>query len=296
MGFRISTMTLNYIIPQAKQSEAPSAVAPQQQITLEDLVKRIYQLKFDGIELAFGPPIVDVKRYGTAKGHRELKELLDSNGLEVSCLTGMLIDKNSLKDLATLALELETKKVGFQIPMFLKEQGKSHDEIVSEVKKYAKIAEDMDLMLVYEVHGNPRYNDKPHDILRLFHDIGSPFFKCQVDFMHIMRDCSGVLQSPPLDIIKGEWGKLPAIFIRMLGEYVGDVHADDAILNWTIGMGRTPFGKGFIDFEEAFKALKEVGYEDWLTLDIHTIPGDIWQNTIESKQFLEKMLHKLKFR
>jgi len=292
MGFRISTMTLNYVAPKPKPSEG-TAATPQRQITLEELVKKVSELNFDGIELAFRPPIVDVKRYGTAKGRRELRELLDSHELEVSCLTGMVRDEASLRDLSALALELGTKKVGFQIPMYLKKQGKSHEEIVEETKKYTKIAEDMNIMLVYEVHGIPRFNDKPHDVLHLFRDVNSPFFKCQVDFMHIMRNCSGVLQSPPLDIIEGEWGKLPAIFIRMLGEYVGDVHADDAILNWTVGMGRTPFGKGFVDFEEALKALKEIGYEDWLTLDIHTIPGDIWQNTVESKQYLEKMLQKL---
>jgi len=317
MVYKISTMTLNYLVeqqpeqpqrpqrppqppqpqqPQQQPAGKPVTAAPQSQITLEELVRKVSELKFDGIELAFSPPIVDTNKYGTPEGRRELKELLKKNGLQVSCLTGRLNDETSLKELANLALELGTKKVGFLMPVQLKNQGKSHQEIVEEVKRYAKMAGDLGVVLVYEVHGNVRLNDKPHDILRLFNDVGSPYFKCQFDFMHIMRDCSGVLQSPPLDIIEGEWGKLPAIFLRMLGKHVGDVHADDAILNWTVGIGRTPFGKGFVDFDEAFKALKEIGYEGWITLDIHTIPGDIWKNTIESKQFLENTLKKLNLR
>ena len=52
-----------------------------------------------------------------------------------------------------------------------------------------------------------------------------------------------------------------------------------------------PFGLGVIDFDEVMKALNDVGYSGWLSLDLCFWP-QAWEATKECKKFLDNLVSK----
>lgn len=62
-------------------------------------------------------------------------------------------------------------------------------------------------------------------------------------------------------------GDDPASVIRAMPEQIVHVHLEDIGANH-VHQHLTP-GQGVIDFDEIFKALDEVGYEDWVTVELY---------------------------
>lgn len=62
-------------------------------------------------------------------------------------------------------------------------------------------------------------------------------------------------------------GENPADVIRAMPEQIAHVHVEDIGKN-RVHQHLTP-GKGVIDFPAVFKALDEIGYRDWVTVELY---------------------------
>ena len=90
------------------------------------------------------------------------------------------------------------------------------------------------------------------------------------------------LNSPRLGIVADlfhmalEEDEIPAAIVKN-GPYIGHVHLADS--------NRRPPGQGTTDFPAAFAALREVGYDGWLSFEC----GDPGQNQARAKTYFEEL-------
>jgi sugar phosphate isomerase/epimerase len=75
--------------------------------------------------------------------------------------------------------------------------------------------------------------------------------------------------------------------IQLFKHRLVDAHVHDATLGRDFRKAtHLPIGKGTINFPELIKLLREVGYDEWLTLEIRGTEREI----MESKEYLERLL------
>jgi len=255
----------------------------------EDAIRRISKLGFKGIELiAWSRKVLD--EYYTQNKIREIKELIDSLGLEltefISTPKGMAsLNREEQKAalshferLVEVASEFETKIVNTVSPWpfhgveppnikrrpllqtFLMPENLPYnadfDEIwmsyVDLMKRFCEVVEDAGLRYAIEPHPW-RIISNADAMLRLIEHVGSKVLGMNFDPSHLF----------PM-------GETPAIAILKLKDRVFHTHISDndasSNVHWRPG-------KGKIDWVSVLKALKSVGYDYVLSVELEDAPG-----------------------
>jgi len=277
--------------------------------TLEEVVGRLSELKFDGVELSGFKPHAHPDLYPKRPDRKDLASMIDAHKLG---LAGYAADmgghaiaspypdvrsayerefEKSLQfcaDMGIDAMRVDTVS-GYQgVP------GVSYQEawkrVVEMFRKCSRKADDTGVQLVWEFEPGFMFN-KPSEVVRLVDEVSHPGFKVMVDTCHAHCCGVGLNQTPPLDIVDVPMSRIAAELIDRLKVRIGHVHLVDS--NNTLNPHNTsthaPFGKGVIDFDAVMKAVIDAGYSGWLSLDLCFWPR-AWEETEPCKKFLDELV------
>lgn len=79
----------------------------------------------------------------------------------------------------------------------------------------------------------------------------------------------------------------PAALIRTYADRVGHIHLKDLTRTPLVFQ---PLGAGELDFDDIFAAINEIGYDDWLVVELDTFDGDPRAAAETSRAFLDSYL------
>ncbi len=129
---------------------------------------------------------------------------------------------------------------------------KNYDDYVAAMKQCAKLAEDAGVIMTVEPHPG-RYLANTDGALRLLEHVDSPAMGINFDPSHTF----------PV-------GDFPNISVYRLGKHIKHLHVSDndgvTNVHWRPGEGK-------IDWLAMFVALKEVGYDGTISMELEDVPG-----------------------
>ena len=268
-------------------------------ILLPEAVKKLAELDFDGISMGGFVPHAAPKDWDTEEKRAELAKLLSDNGLEVADYAVDLWSVDAIEqteewirlfeessDFAdkmgwkTIRVDTGRKKV------FVPE-GMTYEElrakVVDNFKRISQYAAKYGQQVVWEfepgfVVNEPKYIVEVHD------RVDEPNFSILFDTCHGQMAASGANHIEPAPL---EGGILE--FIKMLEGRIGFVHVidSDGTLNNDNTSTHSPFGEGFLDFDEIIPALLDAGYKgEWWAIDLCECP-DAWEATAGCKKAVD---------
>jgi len=271
-------------------------------IPLEEVVKTLKELNFDGIEMAAFPPHLEPN---TKEKRQEVKKLLDDNGLQVSGLaapfpspaaseTKDYLDavKSNLevcKDLDIPKLRVDTVDPPTGIPGGM-DYETCFKKIAQVWNESAKVCEDSGVKLIWEFEPGFLFN-KPSEVVRMVYKVDHPNFSVLFDSCHAYM--CGVVGARQL----GERETLPCgvvQFAHMLTGKIGHIHLidSDGTLHDDDTSTHAPLGTGVLDFDKIMPAIMEAGYDDdWWPIDLCFWPNAL-DVTKDNKQYLDMLIKK----
>jgi len=272
--------------------------------SFEDSIKKAANLGFQGIELIASNWKLQrgdsIKIY-TPEKIKSLREALQSNGLELTefCVFGHTLnhpDKDERKTtLASVeaafdvATELGTRLViltspppgGVTIPRTKEPKLSFHlpqdyswykdwQIFVDSMSKCLKMAEERNLKIAMEAFAWSMCST-PSDLLRLIEEVQSNRLGLNLDTGHLMAQHHYVTMA-----------------VYQLKDRIFHTHLKDhdGISNLV------PVGTGVVDFEELILALKRVGYDGPLSIEVEGAPNTE-ERLDQSKKYLEGILKKI---
>ena len=250
-----------------------------------DELKAIAELKFDYLELAMDPPYCDSKNLKKKK--REIQESLAQHNLELVCHLPTFLSTADLTDgirqasidesldSLEVAAELEPLKVVLHpsymtgLGVFVPELARAH--AMESLEIIVEKAHALGLCLCLEnMFPRTQWLTNPEefvDILAKF-----PTANLLLDIGHAHIDDAG--------------GKKCLRFIEMFPGRIGHLHVSD---NFGKEDQHLPIGAGIIDFSKIVKALKGIGYDDTITLEVFSRDRDYLKL---SKKKIEEMFER----
>ena len=275
-------------------------------VPLDEVVRRLGELQFDGVELNGFAPHADPELYPTKASRRQLVDFLAANGLE-AC--GYAPDFGSVPPALAPAEEYERvfrRYLDFcadcGIPKLrvdtVSQPGAEvghEEEYVERVariwRRCAQLAHDAGVLLVWEFEPGFMLN-KPSQVLRLVAQVDHPNFQVLFDSCHAHLCATQAARHPGQpEYLKG--GELE--FARLLAGKIGHVHLIDSdnTLHDSMTSTHAPFGTGVLDFPAVVSAILAAGYTDpWWTVDLCFWP-QAWEVTAAAKEFVTKLLENL---
>ena len=275
-------------------SEAP--------IPLENVVKKLSELGFDGIEMAAFPPHLEPN---TKEKRAEVAKLFKKYKLKVSGLAApfpspatskgndyLKAVRNNLEVCAELEipkLRVDTIDPPTQIP-----GGMDYETCFSKVasvwNRSAEVCAKAGVKLIWEFEPGFLFN-KPSEVVRMVYRVDHPNFSILFDSCHAYM-CA-VLASRQM----GKKETLPAgavQFAHMLTGKIGHIHLidSDGTLHDNETSTHAPLGTGKLNFNEIIPAILDAGYkDDWWTVDLCFWPKAL-EATADCKKFLDKLMKK----
>ncbi|MGM0365368.1 MAG: sugar phosphate isomerase/epimerase family protein [Actinomycetota bacterium] len=274
----------------------------EEPIPLEEVVKKLKELNFDGIEMAAFPPHLEPN---TKEKRAEIKKLLDENGLEVSGLAAPYpspatsdrkeyLDavKSNLevcKDLGIPKLRVDSIDPPTEIP-----GGMDYETCFKKVAQVwnesAQVCEDAGVKLIWEFEPGFLFN-KPSEVVRMVYKVDHPNFSVLFDSCHAyMCGVIGARQMGEKEILSG--GVVQ--FAHMLTGKIGHIHLidSDGTLHDDDTSTHAPLGTGVLDFDKIMPAILEAGYDDdWWPIDLCFWPNAL-DVTEDNKKYLDKLIKK----
>ncbi len=276
-------------------------------IPLPEVLKRLKELKFDGVELAAFPPHLDPAEYNTRAKRLEIKKMLDDHGLAVSGLAAnfsavppalvsptqyievVMTNLDICHDLNIPKLRVDTISPPTEIP-----GGMDYEtcfwRVAQVFHRAAEVCAREGVKLVWEFEPGFLFN-KPSEVVRMVYAVDHPNFSVLFDSCHAYM-CA-VVGARQL----GEKETLPggvAQFAHMLTGKIGHVHFidSDGTLHDDETSTHAPFGQGVLNFDEIAKALLEAGYTDeWWPIDLCFWPKAL-EATAGAKAFMDQLAAK----
>lgn len=256
----------------------------------DDAIKRVAASGFKAVELIGWNPDF-LRDYYTAETVKNLRSLLDSEGLELSQFVSTPANLTSpdkaertasvehWKRANEIGAELGTKlinmvsahgfnlKDGEQIPRITTKPlvqtyaaeipsgldwDQNYDDYVEALKQCAAISADIGVGMTIEPHPG-RYLGNTDGALRLLEHVDSPAMSINFDPSHTF----------PV-------GDFPNVSVYRLGKHITHCHASDndgvTNVHWRPGMGK-------INWTHMFKALKDIGYDGVVSIELEDVPG-----------------------
>jgi len=271
-------------------------------IPLEEVVKRLSNLGFDGIEMAAFPPHLEPN---TKEKRLEIKKMLDDNGLGVSGLAAPFPSPSTssedeylgavrgnieiCKDLNIGKLRVDTVDPPTGIP-----GGMDYETCFKKVagvwNKAAEICAKEGVKLIWEFEPGFLFN-KPGEVAKMVYSVDHPNFSTLFDSCHAyMCAVIGARQLGEKETLPG--GVIQ--FAHMLTGKIGHIHLIDS--DGTLHDGDTsthaPLGTGRLDFDKIIPAILEAGYDDeWWTIDLCFWPKAL-EVTEGNKEYLDNLIKK----
>lgn len=271
-------------------------------VPFEEVLKRLKELNFDGIEMAAFPPHLESN---TKEKRAEVKALLDKYGLGVSGLAApypspatstkeeyLEAVKSNLeicKDLDIPKLRVDTVDPPTEIP-----GGMDYETCFAKVadvwRDSAQICQDQGVKLVWEFEPGFLFN-KPSEVVRMVYKVDHPNFSIMFDSCHAhMCAVVGARQLGPKETLPG--GVVQ--FAHMLTGKIGHIHLidSDETLHDDDTSTHAPLGTGVLDFDKIIPAILEAGYDDeWWAIDLCFWPNAM-DVTKENKEYLDMLIKK----
>jgi len=254
----------------------------QARLTIDEFLVKAKELGYDGVMIMAKRPHVSVLDYD-AKARKALRRRIEGLGLELVCLAGYTdftagIDKAGIpnmeiqvayvEQLAELARDLGTDMVriftGYERP------GIAYD------KQYAVVAEGLRLAgekaakygvtLAVQNHHDIASH---HDVMRwLLDEVNHPNVKAAFD------PWTPTLQNFNAEQMRAAVLTMKPYIVHMTAaDYVRHprYHYASTLTNFleqTDAIRAVPIGEGIVDYETYFKALKEIGYQGYVTYEM----------------------------
>jgi len=231
--------------------------------SFEYAIDSLSELGYRGIELwCKGQHITP---YDKDEKIEQIKSQLSERNLEIYALSAHLdfispsddfrsANIEKFKRVMDMAKKFGVKKVvtasGYldEVPSSGKKgMGKRFLDSMTELGEYAK-SKKMTIALEPEPE---KYLKSPTQAVEIIEEIGIPVFKTVCDMSHAIA-----LNMTPVE------------FIREMEEYLGHVHMDDAIYGQHPHKHLIP-GDGEIDYKEVFSYLEDIGYDDWISMELN---------------------------
>lgn len=222
---------------------------------LETTVKRLSKFNYDGIELIGEPKEVNV---------RETKQLLKKNGLEVSSICGIytserdLINANEkirrnairyVKDCIEMAASFNAKVVIVVPSAVNKTRSMAPFDMewnwaIESLREVGEYGAELSVILALEALNRfeAYFVNRMDQLLRLMKDANSKNVRVMADTFHMNIE--------EVDLAKA---------VRKVDKNLVHVHLSDS--------NRQAVGMGHIDFHSIVKALKDISYDRYLTME-----------------------------
>jgi len=278
---------------------------------LEEVIQKVSELGFSGVALLSSTSLEGIDETYRGKRLREFKELLDSLGLEVAEFIAWnygLLDKRKevgeaslehFRQCAQVAAELGTKVLNtpshVPIPwdgpitkLFQLWRGsafkvdvpsdfnwkKMWEYYVDLIGRCSDIASDNGLL--YAMEGHPFCVIGNTDaMLRLIEAVGSKYLGACYDTCHVVQA-----------------GEIPAVSVYKLGDKIFHCHISDNEGSIDSPPHMTP-GRGRIDWRAVLRALKNVGYNGFLSIELIDMPNEMLdEEHLRAMTFLREMANK----
>ena len=232
------------------------------QMEMEVAVKEIAEAGYEGIE----PLSVSLTAF-QKEDPGKLKDLLQEAGLELAAVIVIPMGMDDYKSLIDFLQKVDAET--FSLVTHVIDNDLSREEnmrkMVSITEELAHYAGDRGMKISFHTHSGPFIVRTQEEIDELFERVKSDNVRLCLDIAQLAGACIDVPQ-----------------MVRDYADIIDDVHFKDItrpgpIIDLDGARDFTDMGDGIIDFEPIGKALKEVGYDGWLTGD-----NDVSASPIES--------------
>ena len=235
--------------------------------TLEDTITRLARMGYDAVELGGGAPHA-YPAYLDAQRRKETVDLLHKEGIVVSSICPALgggpgynpgspydVERKAsvqyYKDVVALAKDLESKAVIYVAGWSVHgtERAQAWEWSRNVLREVASFANEIGVtMMVEPTPADTNIVESADDALRMMREVESPAVKVMFDTIHAMY--------------RGEsW----VDYVYTMGKDLGHVHITDK--------DRLAPGAGGTDFAPLIKALRDVGFDGFLTQECGFMPG-----------------------
>lgn len=283
-------------------------------VPFDDVVSRLKELGFDGVELGGFPPHPNPDDCPDKASRQKVKDTVAKAGLEFSGLAANLwmhkiisvddnrpflneFDKNLrfARDLGIKTIRVDTlepasvfEKVDYKL---------GRDRVVKSFKEAARRAADDGINVCWEFEPGFALN-KPSEIVALIDDVGAKNFGALYDTCHAnMCAKVGSRQFGTKETLPdGALGLLNLLKGKITHVHVID--SDDTCHKDANGDDETsahpPFGDGNLDWSKLTPALLDCGVpNDWWCIDLCFYP-EAWDATAKCKKYLDELRVKYK--
>jgi sugar phosphate isomerase/epimerase len=249
----------------------------------ENVVERLSEAGYDGIEICGFPPHVTPGRYAGAEARAGLSRLLRDHGLAVSGYAADLTAVNPVTEgnkqkyldlfqrnvelcaaIGSPAIRVDSGAAPGSIPD--REYGAATGRLAEVWREAAAIAQTHAVRVVWEFEPGFEFN-KPSEVAALTDLVGHPNFKVLFDTAHAyMCGVAGARQHGTPETLPGG----VAEFIRRLGGRIGHVHIDnsDGTLYGEETSTHRPMSQGVIDLTAVAPRLLALPGIEWWCLDL----------------------------
>ena len=248
-------------------------------------VRRAASLGFRAVQI--GP----LKNFGSIE-RESVRGLLDSLKLGRSVHVGGIYDakkfalteeecnkaQEQIRYGIKLCKDISSRLVSIHPPFFSLNETKNEDLLSSARTRFLRL-----------LKGEANFADRKHIRVALESFCYYPFiFEGLHDFGRLVSDFPPEKLGALLDVGHVyQMGINLYEAIRIFENRLLDIHVHDATLEKDYQKAtHLPIGKGTIDFRHLINALREIGYEGWLTLEIKGGEREV----VESKEYLESLL------
>lgn len=291
---RISIGTWAYTIGPYKDKPVP----------FEEVVPKLRDLKFDGLELGAFNPHPNPDNTPTKEGRQAVVQMVKDAGLGFSGIAADLWSQKLInaqdnteylqcfrkclkftQDLGITTFRVDT----VQPPTIFKDvdPDTARKRVVGTWKRCAEEAGDQGINLSWEFEPGFAFN-KPSEIIRVIDEVNHSNFGAMFDTCHAyMVSVVGARQPGKKETLEGGVVELA----RKLSGKINHIQLidSDGTLHNDETSTHTPFGEGKIDFGPVFKQLDKAGVpHDWWTVDLCFWP-DAWPGTEKAKKAVDEL-------
>jgi len=256
----------------------------QVELGIEKVINKAVEMGFDGIEIVAKRPHVSPLDY-SKEDRNELKELISSKGLEIPCIAGyhdFVHDPNHmnmarlekeilwLRETVNLAADLGAPIVrvfsAFLIPGISRNQ--QWKWVVQGLKEGCRYAEEKGVDLALQNHSELTINY--FDIIRMVDEVSSNNLKIEIDapYLAMTEDCyeKAVKELGNL-LVYTVASDYKEISVPMAYYPLTFLNRDNGYFKM-VRKYVVPVGKGDVDYRSFFKALLEIGYDDFVGYEV----------------------------
>ncbi len=257
--------------------------------TLDETILRLSRMGYDGLEIGCAAPHA-WPAYLSARRRREILSLLDSTGIKASSLLPVpgggpgcnpaspLAEERSFasshyREVIDLAADLGAEVVlyvaGWQVfGTSQKDALKWSRDCLIEISQHA--AQRNIKVAVEPTPADSNVIETPYDALELMQSTGSPNVKVMFDTFHALYR-----------------NEVAADYVRIMGENLAHMHAADK--------DRTAPCEGNIDWLETLKALKEIKFAGYVTMEVGMVsrsvePDSVARRSLEYLKAIENQI------